>query len=345
MDYLLYSRYLINGLSLEERFNTPEDALRTFNLLVLSYKYLRDLNQIAFLTSKILNIILRKQKKAILSGTDNNPLVGAWIIGVGEEDIEDEIPMRSGGISLHFYDYVIYPTVRAIDSLSSSKGVSSSTILRGVNFLSRIFDESVDVFELAPERFVPVMDAVFNIFVSDILPYEKMQKFILPLAEKVAKFAVFVDPDKESMYTRDILLKLKLMRGKGLDQDDAQYIGRLLEVPILKNVLKALLWLLKFGVEIPPMIPELLMDLLIENYGLVFDIHKNNMLMYYVSNAETLSEILTDYSDKKFAQIILDRTVEYVAESVLQGISDVFSAVKLLLIAKILIEARAIIRR
>ena len=334
LDYLIYT--------LRRGNHTLEGDLRRririSNVLVLAYKYLVDFPQITFLTMDISQYILRKQVSRSVAKKTSDLLEGAWC-EIEIESIESEDQIR---FNRDFYVGVIYQTARALEALGKARGMSMVPLIKGFEFLSRVL-EILDIEHIETKMLVPIMDAICSCV--DAVSYDYKQKLLVPLAHKLKSMAIEIDPKLREIYTQDIFLKAKIIDREGLKQEDLKIISQNLESKILKYVLKSIEWLIEFGVSVPPRLYELLMDLLTNNFVAVFDVHKDVDLVYFISNTGSLVNIVHRLSDKKFAQLILDQTTEYISDTLLPGVDNVYSATKLLLMTKVLIDSRAVIRR
>jgi len=339
LDYLIYREFFVDDGTKEKSL---EESLIMTNFFTLTFRYLLEISNVSNYIGFILNNLLRQQK----SKEKGNPppieiLEGAWVLFSDSSslNIPDNDTIQ---VNDKLYFGAIYPTTRILEALSMAKGISTITLIRGLNFLSRILN-MVDTNSLEPKLLVPIMDAALVAY--NKLPYEKIRDILLPLVNKLRAITVELDPNLESIYAQDIVMKSKALTNEGLVEDDIDRINRNLESKVLKNVLETAYWLVMFNVDVSPRIQEMILDLLAKNFSAVFDIHKNRLLTYFISNAEVLAMLIQKLSDKKFAQIVLDRTIEHVSELVLQGVSNIFEATKLLTVTKILMEARGVIRR
>ena len=338
LDYLIYN--ISNGMR-RDLEDSLDWRITISNILMLSFKYLIDFPQISFLTSDIARYILNRQvNKRGSSGFYYKELDGAWC---ELRKIDGILSGKKIRLTDDIYNSILYQTSRALEALGHAKGMSMAPVIRGFRFIER-FIGKVDIDELEGTKFfVPIMDAIYSC--ADVVSYDQSQKLLLPLARKMNEIVMKIDPRAIDIHTQEIIIKTKILEGRGLGQDDFERITVNLEKNVLRHILKGIEWLLSFNVEVPPRIHELLMDMLTNNFAAVFDIHKNQNLIYYISNTETLVNLIHKLSDKKFAQFILDQTTEYISDVLLPGVEDVYSATKLLLITKLLIESRAVIRR
>ena len=338
LDYLIYN--ISNGMR-RDLEDSLDWRITISNILMLSFKYLIDFPQISFLTSDIARYILNRQvNKRGSSGIYYKELDGAWC---ELRKIDGILSGKKIRLTDDIYNSILYQTSRALEALGHAKGMSMAPVIRGFRFIER-FIGKVDIDELEGTKFfVPIMDAIYSC--ADVVSYDQSQKLLLPLARKMNEIVMKIDPRAIDIHTQEIIIKTKILEGRGLGQDDFERITVNLEKNVLRHILKGIEWLLSFNVEVPPRIHELLMDMLTNNFAAVFDIHKNQNLIYYISNTETLVNLIHKLSDKKFAQFILDQTTEYISDVLLPGVEDVYSATKLLLITKLLIESRAVIRR
>jgi len=330
LDYLLSS--VSNGVDGGGRF-------RVLNLLTLSYKYLADFPQISFLTSDIARFILNRQYNRGKGGAENiTMLEGAWC----ELELGGLLEGEEAKVDDYVYVGLIYQTSRALEALGYSRGMSLAPIIKGFKFLDG-FISKLEGKISESKYFVPMMDAICACY--DIVSYEQSQRMLLPLACAVCEMAMRLDENLDDIHTQDIYFRRKMLERKGLGQEDLRRISLNIEGKIMKHLLKSIEWLMCFNLDISPRLYELLMDVLTNNFVSVFDVYKNEDLMYFISNTETLINIIHRLSDKKFAQFILDQATEYISDVLLPGVDDIYSATKLLLVTKILIESRAIIRR
>lgn len=339
LDYLIYREFFDGSGMREKDFRK---SLLITNFFALTFRYLLEVSNISNFTGFILNNILRQQR----SKEKGNPppldvLEGAWIIlpdGFSWDTLkEDTVPMSD-----ELYFGVIYPTARILEALGMARGISTSTLLRGLNFIARLLDK-VEVSSLETKLLVPIIDAAIATY--DKLPYDKIQGMIVPMVTKLRDIVYELDPSLESLYSQDVIMKSKALTNEGLVEEDIDRINRNLESKVLKRVLSTTYWLTMFNVDVSPRIQEMILDLLSKNFSAVFDIHKDPLLAYFISNAEVLARLIQTLSDKKFAQIVLDRTIEHVSDLVLHGVSNIFEATKLLTVTKVLMEARGVIRR
>ena len=335
IDYVL-TNIRINGIE-----NDVYSRIRVSNLLILVYKYLADFPQISYLISDIARFILNKQVSRGNSHSSRLPeeLNGAWC---ELEDPSGVLLGESVEITDDVYSGIVYQTSRALEALGYSRGMSVAPIIRGFNFLGRFFNK-VTLDGLETKHLVPILDAIYACF--ERVSYDQSQKVLLPIARRIYDLALEIDPEVKDLHTQDIVFKIKLLERQGLGPQDLRRISSNIESKILKYILKGIEWLVSFDVEAPPRVHELLMDFLTNSFGGVFDIYKDENLMYFISNTEALVNIIHKLSDKKFAQFILDQATEYVSDVLLPGVDDIYSATKLLLVTKILIESRGIIRR
>ena len=335
IDYIL-ANIRINGVD-----SDVYSRIRTSNLLTLVYKYLADFPQISYLISDIARYILNRQMSGNSQHTGElaKELSGAWC------ELENIFDLfLDGGIKItdDVYNGVIYQTSRSLEALGYSRGMSVAPIIRGFGFLNRVFDNIVASY-LETKHLVPILDAIYACF--DRVSYDQGQKVLLPIAHKIYDMALEIDPEAKDLHTQDIIFKMKLLERRGLLPRDLEVISSNIESNVLRYVLKGIEWLISFDVEPPPRVHELLMDFLSNNFGGVFDIYKDENLIYFISNTEALVNIIHKLSDKKFAQFILDQATEYISDVLLPGVDDIYSATKLLLVTKVLIESRGIIRR
>lgn len=334
LDYLMYSlrrgNHTLGG--------DLKDRIRILNVLVLAYKYLVDSPQVAFLTRDISRHILSKQISSGSVERSSNPLEGAWcVIETDDVEIEEQIDFTGD-----FYIGVIYQTARALEALGRAKRISIGPLIKGFKFLSRML-EDLDPNKIETKILVPIMDAVHSCV--DVVSYDNKQKLLIPLAHKLRNITMEIDPQLREIYAQDIFLKTKIIDNEGLKQEDLRIISQNLESKILRYVLRSIEWLVEFGVSVPPRLFELLTDLLTSNFVAVFDVHKDSDLVYFISNTSSLVNIIHRLSNKKFAQLILDQTTEYISDTLLPGVDDIYSATKLLLMTRVLIDSRAVIRR
>ncbi|MCR8433052.1 MAG: hypothetical protein NDP13_02260 [Crenarchaeota archaeon] len=291
--------------------------------------------------SFVLNHLLSLQRKSRLAQPSTDPLDGAWILTSDNraDDLQTGSPIV---LDDDLYFGIIYPTARALEALAGIKGIGMTVLLRGLNFLLRVISK-VDIESLKVEFLVPIMDAAWAAF--NKLSYENVQNLLLPLVSNLRDISLKIDQDMESIYTYDIIARSKALLREGLNEHDINKISENFESMVLKRILVAARWLILHNFDVPTRIQELILDLLAKNFSGVFDIHKNPIMAYFISNSEVFATIIQELSNKKFAQIVLDRTIEFVSDLVLQEILNVAEACKLLTVTNILMQARAVIRR
>lgn len=337
LDFLIYRNFHIGNNN-----DSPKEKLATANFLIMALRYLVDVPNVSAFWSFMLNYVLSLQRKSISSQSSADFLDGAWVLVSDGSHLSEFHGKKSITMDEDLYFNIIYPTARALEALAGIKSVSMAVITRGLNFLYRIISR-VEVESSKVEFLVPIMDAAWAAF--NKLSYENVQSLIFPLISKLRDILHELDPDLESIYAHDIVIRSKALLREGLTEFDIDKINENFESRVLRRVLVAARWLIIYNFDIPTRIQELILDLLAKNFGGVFDVHKNPLLAYSISNSEVFATIIQALSDKKFAQIVLDRTIEFVSDLVLQEIRDIVEASKLLTVTNVLMQARAVIRR